>query len=366
MPPNLINSSAVSSANYYLGKNQKNLQESIKRLASGKKISGPGDDPGNLAVSMKLNTQLSRISGLKNSVQNAISFLEVQDGALQNAGNILERMTELKGLAAQDPIKSAQDIINYNNEFQDLQSQLYAVSQSHFNNVSLFALYTNEGATSDNPSGDAVFNIERYNQIVWKAPHIAPSFWPLSNDDYDNTITIDSGEGSDLAVNIDIYKSPLLSAVTLDNGHLYEVSPFHYISVPTLLSTTYGFQSNQRVDGNESTADYVTLAVESGNSLNIPFLELGDISLGVFEKAENISTLRAQNGATQSRLNFTTDHTSSYETGLRSAIGRIEDVDIAEESANLAKHSILTKASAAMVAQASQSTQSIMRTLLGN
>ena len=67
MPPNLINSSAVSSANYYLGKNQKNLQESIKRLASGKKISGPGDDPGNLAVSMKLNAQLSRISGLKNS-----------------------------------------------------------------------------------------------------------------------------------------------------------------------------------------------------------------------------------------------------------------------------------------------------------
>ena len=65
MPPNLINSSAVSSANYYLGKNQKNLQESIKRLASGKKISGPGDDPGNLAVSMKLNAQLSRISGLK-------------------------------------------------------------------------------------------------------------------------------------------------------------------------------------------------------------------------------------------------------------------------------------------------------------
>ena len=366
MPPNLINSSAVSSANYYLGKNQKNLQESIKRLASGKKISGPGDDPGNLAVSMKLNAQLSRISGLKNSVQNAISFLEVQDGALQNAGNILERMTELKTLAAQDPIKSAQDVINYNSEFKDLQSQLFAVSQSQFNGVSLFAEYTNLPTAGWWVSG-AVFNIERYNQIVWNAPHSAPSFWPLSNDDFDNTITVDSGEGSGLAVNIDIHKSPLLSAVTLDNGRLYESGTSYYVSVPPLLSTTYGFQSNQRVDGNESTADYVTLAVESGNSLNIPFLELGDISLGVFEKAaENISTLRAQNGATQSRLNFTTDHISSYETGLRSAIGRIEDVDIAEESANLAKHSILTKASAAMVAQASQSTQSIMRTLLGN
>ena len=32
---------------------------------------------------------------------------------------------------------------------------------------------------------------------------------------------------------------------------------------------------------------------------------------------------------------------------MRAALGRIEDVDIAEESANLAKYSILTQASAA-------------------
>jgi flagellin len=40
------------------------------------------------------------------------------------------------------------------------------------------------------------------------------------------------------------------------------------------------------------------------------------------------------------------------ETNMRAAIGRVEDVDIAQESANLAKYSILTQASAAMVAQA--------------
>ena len=365
MPPNLINSSAVSSANYYLGKNQKNLQESIKRLASGKKISGPGDDPGNLAVSMKLNAQLSRISGLKNSVQNAISFLEVQDGALQNAGNILERMTELKTLAAQDPIKSAQDVINYNSEFKDLQSQLYAVSQSQFNGVSLFAEYT-----GDRFQTKTVFDIERHNQIVYPSGFGPPPTY--SNADYDNSIILSSTDGSGILFNIDVHKSPLLSAVTLDNGYLESTPLFDY--VPSLISLEYdtnfflGAPSvNSLVNGDESTVALVTLAVEDGNSLNISFLELGDISLGVFEKAaENISTLRSQNGATQNRLNFTADHISSYETGLRSAIGRIEDVDIAEESANLAKHSILTKASAAMVAQASQSTQSIMRTLLGN
>ena len=43
------------------------------------------------------------------------------------------------------------------------------------------------------------------------------------------------------------------------------------------------------------------------------------------------------------------------ETNLRAAIGRIEDVDIAAETANLAKYSILTQAAAAMVAQANSS-----------
>ena len=50
MPLTISNNSAVLSASYYLDKNQKNLQNSIKRLASGKKIVGPNEDPGTLSV----------------------------------------------------------------------------------------------------------------------------------------------------------------------------------------------------------------------------------------------------------------------------------------------------------------------------
>ena len=67
--------------------------------------------------------------------------------------------------------------------------------------------------------------------------------------------------------------------------------------------------------------------------------------MGVFEQAvSNIAYLRAQTGGGMSRLNFAAESISSMETNLRSAIGRIEDVDIAAESANLAKYSILTQA----------------------
>jgi len=55
MPLNINTNAAASSASYYLAKNQAALQKSMTRLASGKRIVAPYDDPGSLSVSMKLN-----------------------------------------------------------------------------------------------------------------------------------------------------------------------------------------------------------------------------------------------------------------------------------------------------------------------
>ena len=120
MPLTVSNNSAVASASYYLGKNQKALQHSIKKLASGKRIISPNDDPGTLSVVMKLNAAVNRMAGAKNNVQNGISFVEIQDGMLETVGRMVNRMAELKGMATQDPMKSDQDIESYNNEFHDL------------------------------------------------------------------------------------------------------------------------------------------------------------------------------------------------------------------------------------------------------
>ena len=56
--------------------------------------------------------------------------------------------------------------------------------------------------------------------------------------------------------------------------------------------------------------------------------------MGVFEQAlSNIAYLRAQAGGGMTRLTFAADALSAMETNMRAAIGRIEDVDIAEEGA---------------------------------
>jgi len=78
---------------------------------------------------------------------------------------------------------------------------------------------------------------------------------------------------------------------------------------------------------------------------------------------QNLATLRANNGAEQSRLTFAADMLSVNKINLESANSRIIDVDVAAESSQLARFNILQQAGTAMLAQANQSTQSILRLL---
>jgi len=76
---------------------------------------------------------------------------------------------------------------------------------------------------------------------------------------------------------------------------------------------------------------------------------------------QDLATLRANNGAEQTRLTFAADMLSVNKINLEAANSRIIDVDVASESAQLARFNILQQAGTAMLAQANQSTQSILR-----
>ena len=79
---------------------------------------------------------------------------------------------------------------------------------------------------------------------------------------------------------------------------------------------------------------------------------------------QNLATLRASNGSEQVRLTFAADMLAVNKTNLEAANGRIVDVDIASESANLARLNILQQAGTAMLAQANQANQSVLRLLV--
>jgi flagellin len=312
------NNGAVAAASYYLGKNQDALQNTIKKLASGKKIVGGAQDPGTLAVSMKVNAAINRLSGAQNNIRNAIGFMEVQDGLLETAGKIVMRMSELKGYASQDPLKGEQDIASYNNEFKDLQIQLHAISQLDFNGMSLFANYVSDGQGGSGAT-EMQFNAGSTDTGL------------------DHTLDIYTSSQGSNGSKVSIHKSALLSALTLTGAKG--------------IDQTWSDTDNTSLTADElaGASDVLTLAISEASDA----LTLSQVSSGVFEKAlENVVFLRAQNGGGLSRLSFAAESLLTQETNMRSALGRIEDVDIAAEAANLSKYTILMQASAAMVAQA--------------
>jgi len=316
------NNSAVAFASHYLGENQKKLQTSIKKLASGKRIVGGAEDPGTLSVSMKLNAAVTRLTGARNNVQNGISFMEVQDGMLETAGRIINRMAEMKGMATADPMKSDQDVDSYNNEFHDLQQQLFQISQQTFNGSSIFANTVDRTGTFSDPT-------DADNLVIFKSDTKA------------HALSIFTSDNGSTGTKISIFKASLLSALTIGIAAANRDTAYNT-----------GGVANTRHTGTGAVAG-TAVKISFAASISTEVWNLDAVSMGVFEKAlENIAYLRAEGGGSMSRLNFAADSIASYTTNMRAALGRIEDVDIAEESSNLAKFSILSQAAAAMVAQA--------------
>ena len=250
-----------------------NLQKSLNRLSSGSRIVSPADDAGGLAVSMKLTATAARQGAVEQNIGNSVSYLQTQDGALKVAGDVLERMSELKTLYS-DPTKNASDLSNYDAEFTSLQQQLANLTGEQFNGVNLF------GSTA------------------------------------------------------------LSVPVTEDGSTTSAVS----LTAANLASTAAGVGS---------------LTVSSITSLGSSGLSISTITSAI----QNVATMRATNGAEQSRFSFASSLLTTNQQNLQAATSRITDVDVAAESTQLARYNTLVQAGTSMLAQANQSSQIALKLL---
>jgi flagellin len=128
---------AASVAANNLNYSSQQLTASLNELSSGSKLVNPGDDPGGVAVNMNLTAETDRQTELQTNIGDATSLLQTQDGALQVAGSILDRISQLDTLY-QDPTQNSNDQANYDDEFSQLTSELASLSSETFNGVSLF------------------------------------------------------------------------------------------------------------------------------------------------------------------------------------------------------------------------------------
>jgi flagellin len=132
------------------------LSKSLARLSSGSKIVNPADDAAGLAVSMRLDAQIARLTAARSNVGNAISFTQTQDGYLKKIAKSLDRMSELS-ILAQDVTKSDADRSLYDAEFQQLYDYFTSAASKDFNGVSLFSAATLD-VTIDSEGGSFTMN----------------------------------------------------------------------------------------------------------------------------------------------------------------------------------------------------------------
>jgi len=124
------------------------------------------------------------------------------------------------------------------------------------------------------------------------------------------------GDGGAVA---SVHKALLLSALT--------------INATTLDASTYG-------SGNQATVYRLANETIDGTGAG-SVISLGAVSVGVYSQAlQNIATLRAQNGASMSMLEYGYDSLSKQKNNLNAGRGRIMDVGIWRRKAHVCPSTI--------------------------
>ncbi|APX65070.1 flagellin [Sphingomonas sp. gentR] len=264
------------------------LSTSMQRLSTGNRINSAKDDAAGLAIS---DSMTSQIKGMAQGIRNAndgISLAQTAEGALNEVGNMLQRMRELKVQSSNGTYSTA-DKANITNEQTTLAAQISAVvKNTQFNNKQLF------NAAS--------------------------------------TVAIQTGATSNDTVSIGLRD----------------------------LTATYVAPTG----GAAATGSQLGAIVDFAPAAGSTELKAGGDTLANYDAAiADVSSIRAGLGATQNRLQSAVNSATSNMTNLAEAKSRISDTDFSEETTALAKAQILSQASTAMLSQANQSQQGVLKLL---
>lgn len=271
-----------------MSKNVALAGNSMEKLSSGLAINKAGDNAAGLAISEKMRSQIRGAEQAEKNVQDGISLVQTAEGALEEAGNIAQRMREL-GVQAGNETLSAEDRTKITEELTQLGEEMLKIA------------------------AETKFN----------GKHVL-----------------------DAAADI-----------TIQAGGNAEIRTIAKVNLKDIAETLTGGEVTIAADEtNGEIATDVDIDV-SGATEAQEFIAAVDVAL------EGINTGRANLGAMQNRLEYTSTNLTTTSENLSAAESRIRDVDVAKEMVNLSKLNILTQASQAMVAQAKQQPEQVTQLL---
>lgn len=108
---------------------QKEMASAMERLASGKRINSAVDDAAGIAISARMESQISGLNQAVRNANDAISLVQTAEGALQETTAILQRIREL-AIQSGGGAPSNADRVNLNKEVIQLQEELARIANT--------------------------------------------------------------------------------------------------------------------------------------------------------------------------------------------------------------------------------------------
>ena len=283
--------------------NMMSLKKSMGNLSTG--VKSVVDDASGVAISERLRAQARNASMARNNVDNAISFTQTADSWLQKINDVLSRMSEL-AIGANDDTKNAQDKLNIQNEFSNLQDEISRITSrstaaAKYNGLYLFRGGNGVAVTT----GDSVES---------------------------GSVNVQVGFDGNQSLNIQLSDLQETNTEVIGTVATYNYNSSNVVTASTRTSVQWG-----------SIIDTIKM---SSTSTNV----IGKLSLAI----DHVANERATIGSQQSRLQQTRSGLLAYEDNIRAAESKIRDIDMARESALFARSQILTQIGNAMLAQANQ------------
>jgi len=360
----LMAQAAASSVN-------KEMEMSMERLSTGKRINGASDDAAGVAIASRLTAE---IKGTNQAIRNAMdgqALIDTAEGAHAEIETILQRMRELAVQAANDT-NDATDRKNLGVEMTQLATEIDRIAEvtswagkSLLNGTSgtgstSFNIHVGSGTGAADTIAQSISSMRSASLSVVGDTTVAltgaaTGATIASSDSLEASVTIATATGSaDYGVTIDGVAITLGSITTGDTG--------------TALAALLVTEINAALDN-------ITASV-AANSGKITFVKAETHDLSTTTAAATmittldtaISTVNAQRaklGSTSNRLDNVVSNLTNISANLQAGRGRIEDADFAAETTSLAKSQILQQASTAMLAQANASKQNVLSLLQG-
>lgn len=162
----ITNNMLVNNMINHIGRNLTRMESYQKKLATGKKISVPSDDPVVAARALKLRTDVSQIKQHSTNVDDAMSWLKITESSLSNVGEILQRSREL-AVQGSSSTATADDTEKIAQEVEQLKGQLVQIGNATYAGRYIFSGFKTDTKLI-NDDGTFAIDVDNTESIMYE------------------------------------------------------------------------------------------------------------------------------------------------------------------------------------------------------